>query len=713
MKTYLLVALVFFFFTSINQSQSISWQQLSGPHGGAIYSIVHDNSGNIYVNTVWGAGPFKSTDDGENWFSIMNGLSPNDNGGFHPLNINSSGDLFIGGAHGSAYICRSTDGGNNWDPLDLNTNGGIIICIAIDGNDNIYVGTGTGIYWSFDNGDSWELYGSFTTGTEAIAFNASGHIFAGNSGGVYRSTDGGASWMQLPTGGGTRTVAVAPTGYVFAGCQENAGILRSTDNGDSWSYVYPQTVSIRFASTLFFDGNVIYFPTWGEGVLKSMDSGDTWTEFNDGIGYNYIRAITISPTGLLVAGGGYGIYKTDYTGTSWHSIGLPISSVRKIAINSNDNIFATVWGINRSTDEGQSWETINNGIDNYDIRAITVSNNGDIYIGAIPQNWSVNNLYRSTDNGENWAPVLSFPLNSLVAVTGLASGPNGEIVAVGSGMGSICHISTDDGVSWTDINYNLNFGPSEVAINPSGDIFIMGGSQGIWRKLAVDTVWTQVLTGNVGATLFIASNEHIYTTYSKSTDNGQTWTTIGNGSYINSFAENSAGHLFFGTNDFGQGVYRSVDFGETWELISDGLPTSININALAVDSEDYLYAGTGGKSMFKTTTSTVVSVEDLEFKPTSFSLNQNYPNPFNPTTNIRFRIAEFGYVTLKVYDVLGNEIAILINEEKPAGEYEVEFNLSAGRPGTSSINHIPSSGIYFYQLKAGSFIQTKKMVLMK
>ena len=708
MKSLALALLFGLFFSSSLLSQSISWQQLSGPHGGAIYSIVSDNNGNIYANTIGSPGPYKSTDDGETWFSIMNGLSPNDNGGFHPLNINSSGDLFIGGAHGSAYICRSTDGGNNWDPLGLNTNGGIIICIAIDGNDNIYVGTGTGIYRSTDNGDSWELYGMIGSQTEAIAFNDSGHVFAGNSYCVYRSTDDGANWSQLPTGGGTRTVAVAPNGYVFAGCQENAGILRSTDNGDSWSYVYPQTVSIRFASTVLFDGNVIYFPTYGKGVLKSTDSGDTWTEFNEGIGYKYLRAIAISATGLLFAGGDYAIYKTDNTGTSWHSVGLPISSVRKIAINSNDDIFATVWGINRSTDEGQSWETINNGIDNYDIRAITVSNNGDIYIGAIPQNWSVNNLYRSTDNGNSWVPVLSFPLNSLVAVTDLASGCNGEIVAVGSGMGSICHISTDIGLTWTDIRYNLTFDPGEVAMNSIGEVFVSGGNSGLWRLPATDTIWIQAATFPVYE-FFIASNDYMYTKEAKSTDKGQTWTTIGNGSYIYSFAENSAGQLFFGTNNYGQGVYRSIDFGETWGLISDGLPTSININALAIDSEDYLYAGTGGKSMFKTTTSTVVSVEDLEFKPISFSLEQNYPNPFNPSTKIIWQSPVGSWQTLKVYDVLGKEVATLVDEYKSSGMYNLQFtmnNLPAGRQGLSS-------GIYFYQLRAGDFVQTKKMVIIK
>jgi len=107
--------------------------------------------------------------------------------------------------------------------------------------------------------------------------------------------------------------------------------------------------------------------------------------------------------------------------------------------------------------------------------------------------------------------------------------------------------------------------------------------------------------------------------------------------------------------------------------------------------------------------------------PTEFSLEQNYPNPFNPTTTIKFSIPTSPlnpspyqgegqrerFITLIVYDVLGNEIATLVNEEKPAGSYEIEFSV-----GHNSILSL-SSGIYFYQLKAGSFIQTKKMILMK
>ena len=113
--------------------------------------------------------------------------------------------------------------------------------------------------------------------------------------------------------------------------------------------------------------------------------------------------------------------------------------------------------------------------------------------------------------------------------------------------------------------------------------------------------------------------------------------------------------------------------------------------------------------------STEFPLVDVQNEPklfSSFKLEQNYPNPFNPSTKIKFTIPSVEttrrvvFTTLKVYDVLGNEVATLVNEDLSAGEYEVEFN-------TSSIKHIPSSGIYFYTLKAGEFVQTKKMILIK
>ncbi len=98
----------------------------------------------------------------------------------------------------------------------------------------------------------------------------------------------------------------------------------------------------------------------------------------------------------------------------------------------------------------------------------------------------------------------------------------------------------------------------------------------------------------------------------------------------------------------------------------------------------------------------IIANPTSESVPTEYSLQQNYPNPFNPSTKISYSIKEEGLITLKVYDVLGIEVATLVNESKPAGIYEVEFNAS----------QLPS-GMYIYKLQAGSFTDVKKMLLTK
>ena len=150
---------------------------------------------------------------------------------------------------------------------------------------------------------------------------------------------------------------------------------------------------------------------------------------------------------------------------------------------------------------------------------------------------------------------------------------------------------------------------------------------------------------------------------------------------------------FIGTN--------SITAGPNFTISNTGSATFLT------GGQIYLRAGVsvvlGG--VFKTILDTaLVGVEDENGKivPEGFSLDQNYPNPFNPTTKIKFSIPELSFVTLKVFDVVGNEIETLVNQEESAGSYDVQF---------SAID-LPS-GIYFYQLRAGNFVETKKMILIK
>jgi hypothetical protein len=97
-----------------------------------------------------------------------------------------------------------------------------------------------------------------------------------------------------------------------------------------------------------------------------------------------------------------------------------------------------------------------------------------------------------------------------------------------------------------------------------------------------------------------------------------------------------------------------------------------------------------------------IQSDETEEIPTSFSLEQNFPNPFNPTTTIQFSLPQSGDVSLKIYNLLGEEIKTLADEYREAGKHSVQFNANS-----------LASGIYFYRLQAGSFIETKKMILIK
>ena len=140
-----------------------------------------------------------------------------------------------------------------------------------------------------------------------------------------------------------------------------------------------------------------------------------------------------------------------------------------------------------------------------------------------------------------------------------------------------------------------------------------------------------------------------------------------------------------------------------------GLPSTF-INAIYLDNDDFAYVGLSNDGIYKSIKPVTSIRSDLYNYPESYVLYQAFPNPFNPTTKIKYSLKDDGKVSLKIFNSLGEEVRTLVNEIRPAGNYEVEFNAS----------NLPS-GVYFYQLKVADpelnsgkgFIQTKKMILIK
>ena len=150
-------------------------------------------------------------------------------------------------------------------------------------------------------------------------------------------------------------------------------------------------------------------------------------------------------------------------------------------------------------------------------------------------------------------------------------------------------------------------------------------------------------------------------------------------------------------------ILKTTNGGTDW--IEQSIKTTNYLASVYfTDSNTGWIVGTNG-TILHTTNGGVTFIEEEGNNPTQpkeFLLQQNYPNPFNPSTSIQYEINSMQFVTIKVYDLLGREVVTLVNEEKPTGKYEVNFNASN-----------LTSGVYFYRIQAGDFVETKKMIYLK
>ena len=186
-----------------------------------------------------------------------------------------------------------------------------------------------------------------------------------------------------------------------------------------------------------------------------------------------------------------------------------------------------------------------------------------------------------------------------------------------------------------------------------------------------------------------------------STDNGTTWTQTN--SYLASrivwcFAVQSA-NVFAGTDS---GVFLSTNRGRSWTAVNSGL-TKMEVRSLSISGAN-LFAGTFDAGVWRRPLSDMItSVDPVTGNlPQVFLIHQNYPNPFNPSTTIKYELPKASEVKLSIYDMLGREVSVLVNERRNAGVHEVKFD-GAGL----------SSGVYFYRLQAGNSVQAKKLVILK
>ena len=360
------------------------------------------------------------------------------------------------------------------------------------------------------------------------------------------------------------------------------------------------------------------------------------------------------------------IYSSGDYGETWQFLSEIDETSEIVIITSlifkNDMVFASSLGgsgIYKSNDLGITWLPQNNGLQSNDITKITERNDS-----LFASSWI--GLYLSIDNGENWSKLHP----DILVIDDFSLLFDDRIVALNE---DDVFISYNKGISWDNI--------------------IIAGIHSSFRNIISED--NLIYVGSKGDGVYVLS------------DYGNIWNlrypTVGY-AYVDAAALTSTGIYMIGGEL--TGCYFTYDHGESWIEINSGLPNKY-INTIFFDEQSYAYSGLTYFGIYKSLSPLTSIEEDFQVRLNSYTLFQNHPNPFNPKTKIKFTIPsdvkrKKRNVSLKVYDVLGNEIATLVNEEKPAGTYEI----------TWYAEKLPS-GVYFYKLQAGDFTETKKMVLIK
>ncbi len=561
-------------------------------------------AGTITPNGVASVGIFKSTDAGETWSAANDGLIDPVTG-IAPLDVAALAidprdpATLLAGTRFSE-IFRSPDGGTTWEPETL---GGFNVGLQTTSflysaaNPAVVDAASTlGLLQSTDGGVTWAEFGNAPAAFFTLAGDPSSAstLYAGDStgSGIWKSTDGGSHWSTRNQG--LPVISGAPSGQqaplilaiavdpqnpstIYAGSYGN-GLFVSADAAASWSASNGGLRSAYVNALRLGAGPApaLYAGTLGGGVAQSADGARTWVPRNDGLNLGLVYEVVPDPS-------------------------------------APGSLFAAAFdGVSRSVDGGASWQAANAGlpVDPVDALLRTPNGSGTLFAATLG-----GGLFKSADAGASWSALSGLSEPFVASIAADPSGATLYAGTADPNLSSQRVLTSGDGgTTWTQTS--LNAGPSSVdflTVNPAAVSQVIAGSQGAtgyFQSTDGGKTWSTITAntacGGINGALFSASGATLYlagtTGVCRSADSGKTWTAAAvPGSFaVASLAQDPAdpsvlyagAALNIGTN--ASAVFRSSDGGQTWQSLGAGSFPNATVTAVAVDAAGRVYAGTFG-----------------------------------------------------------------------------------------------------------------------
>jgi len=688
----LLVLSVLLVIIVTNIPSHAQWQQSFGPFGWAAYNMA---SGNGYVYSSGGK-IYRSSDDGMTWQEKGNGIWQWDVNAIFVFGSR----VFVGTYENNlGYLYFSDDNGENWYQHNTTGNTNAITGFTNVGANLFFCTYQNGVFLSTDNGNLWVKtpgFGNQPPTTKCIV-TLGNYLFLGTTDGVYRSSDNGTTWIACPNPSGASDVnsmtVKQNTLYVVygAGPYYFSSVYKSTDYGSSYIFVADGSW-LPYARSVFSEGVNVYLNT-DDGVFRSTNDGLDWARI--ALKGAAVWSMAYSGGNLIAGTDNIGIFTSMNNGISWINTGF-YKDVSVPAIASIGNTLITgvsgQSGILLSRDDGNSFTEY------YDFSKSYVNclekRDTDLFAGTGPNIPPAGGVFKSSDYGYTWNAI------GLLNKDILSIAFKDNLLFAGSVYDGI-FLTSNDGATWTQVNTGLQatYVKSLAVLNDkvyagtNSGLYLSTNNGGNWSLTGFQSLWVNALAV-VDSKLFAGTESGVYLQ-----ETSGNWVQVGLQN-SNIYRLRSLNSILFAAGY--PDISISTDYGSTWISIKNNIGSDLFLDLTF--NNNYIFAGTSLNGSWRRPLSEVITdvlnLDDVGIK--DFVLHQNFPNPFNPSTKIKYSIPQKSNVVIKVFDVLGNEMETLVNEEKEQGVHTVSFDASE-----------LSSGIYFYRIQAGSFIETKKMILIK